>query len=124
MRNLRYRRGVPRWQRIYLTSCAAAICFCLAYLASDFGQWPRLTYFPYEGVWRWFRTPPGTVPMNYVGTFMWGVVGLAAGATLGFFGCRLCQGSLSDRVLRMWGGWALSAFVFVGLYFTWNLWPF
>lgn len=119
-----YSRCVPRWQRIFVIACACVIGYSLAYTLSDFGQWPKLTYFPYEGEWAWFRVPPGPVPMPYVGMVFWGVVGGAGCAVVAAGSCHVRKTPISDTMLRLWGGWSLSAFAFAGLYFTWNLWPF
>ena len=121
---LSYGSDVPRWQRIFVISCAGVIGYTLAYTLSDFGQWPRLTYFPLEGEWHWFRTPPGPVPMAYLGMVLWGFVGAAAASLAAVVGCRLVRRSLTDTMLKLWGAWALTSFAFAGMYFTWNLWPF
>jgi len=115
---------VPGWQRTYVIACAAAIGYCVAYLLCDFGQWPRLFYFPYEGEWGWYRSPPGSVPMAYVGMLLWGLIGATVAAGIAWILCRFTRRELSDRVLKLCGGWVLSCFALVGLYFTWNLWPF
>jgi len=122
--NLRYRSGVPRWQRIFVISCVAVIGYALAYTLADFGQWPRLMYFPFEREWGWYRTPPGPAPMPYLGLVLWGVLGAAFGILGAVAGCRLRRQPVSDTMLKLWGSWALTAFAFAGLYFTWNLWPF
>lgn len=115
---------MPTWQRTYLVTCAAIIGFCLAYTLSDYGRWPRLTYFPYEREWKMLATPPGTLPMQYVGTFLWGLGGSAVAAAITWLATTLRTTKLSDRALRLAGGWAIVAFIYGGAYFTWNLWPF
>jgi len=115
---------MPIWQRTYLAACAAMVGFSLAYTMSDYGRWPRFTYFPYEREWRLLSSPPGPVPMNYVGTFLWGLGGAVFAAALVWFGCRLLRKQLTNRALHLAGGWALLSFAYACAYFLWNLWPF
>ena len=115
---------MPPWQRFYLTVCCAVIGFVLAYVLCDYAGWPRLTYFPYEREWRFVAGYPGAIPMAYVGTWLWGLGGAVAGAIAGDLGGRLWRRPLPSRWSQLMGAWALAAFVYGGLYFTWNLWPF
>jgi len=121
---LRYGAPVPQWQRIFVTACAGVIGYVLAYVLSDFGQWPKLTYFPLEGEWQWKETPGGPLPMPYVGMVLWGLVGGAAATVVATLATRARSKPVADTMLRLWGAWALSAFAFGALYFLWNLWPF
>ena len=115
---------MPKWQRTYVAACAAMIGFSLAYTMSDYGRWPRFTYFPYEREWRLMSTVAGPVPMTYVGTWLWGVGGATVAALLFWFGSKLVRRQLSDRALHIVGGWGLLSFVYACAYFVWNLWPF
>jgi len=112
------------WQRTYAAACAAMIGFAISYTMSDYGHWPRFTYFPYERQWRVVSTVPGPVPMNYLGTVAWGLSGAVVAAGLVWLASCWWRRELSKRALHMLGGWALLAFVYAGAYFTWNLWPF
>jgi hypothetical protein len=113
---------MPRWQRVYLAMCAGLLGFCLAYALCDYAAWPRLTYFPYERTWGFTRRPPGRVPMNYVGTVLWGLSGGLVGAALVLGPGRLWRAPVPPRGLALAGGWALTAFTLAGAYFTWHLW--
>ena len=115
---------MPGWQRVYVAACSGVIGFCLGYVLCDFGAWPRLTYFPYEGQWSLVAGPPGPIPMAYVGTIVWGLAGSALAAAAAYGACRMLRRPISDRWLHLWGAWALASFFYGGLYYTWNLWPF
>ncbi|HTM21456.1 MAG TPA: hypothetical protein VL172_13140 [Kofleriaceae bacterium] len=114
---------MPRWQRSYLVLCAAVIGFALAYFACDFGGWTRLAYDPWARSWRWTDRP---TPFDslYWGTILWGLAGAAAFAAVAWLACRRAGRELSARWNLLAAAWALTAFAFIGLYFTWNLWPF
>ena len=55
---------------------------------------------------------------------LWGLGGGLVGALLGYSGCRLWNRQVGTDGSRLLGAWALAAFAYGGLYFTWNLWPF
>jgi hypothetical protein len=116
--------AVPAWQRTYLTACAGIIGFALAYVLCDYAEWPRLTYFPYERTWAFVTRSPSPVPANYVGTILWGMGGALVGSGCAYLLLGLGRRGWPDRWLRLAGGWAVAAFLYAGLYFTWNLWPF
>ncbi len=119
----RERQSIPRWQRVYLSACAWVIGFAATYSAAQWGEWPKLTYFPLAEKWELWSTPPGPLPMAYLGLIVWGVCGgLVAAALAWILSGRLW--ALGPQTLRLFGGWALAAFVISGLFFTWNLWPF
>lgn len=115
---------MPTWQRTYLAACAAVIGYCLAYTASDYGRWPRLTYYPYEREWQFVSNPANPIPMQYLGTLLWGLGGALLAAALVWLATLAVRREASARVLHLAGGWALIGFVYAGAYFTWNLWPF
>ena len=109
---------------MYFGTCAGVVGFSLAYLLCDYGGWPRLTYFPYEGGWGTTSGWPGAIPMNYVGTFLWGLAGALVLAAATVCGCALWRREAPERWLLLAGAWAVSSAGLTGLYFTWNLWPF
>ncbi len=113
-----------QWQRTYVSACAAVVGCCVAYVACDFGDWPRLTYFQFERVWRWTQGQLSALPSNYVGTVFWGAVGGCTAGIFAWVGCYVLGRPISHRWLRLWGAWAITAFLVGGLYYTWNLWPF
>lgn len=115
---------MPRWQRAYLAVCVAVTGFAVAYTLCDWSAWPRLTYFPYERVWAFTEGPPGPVPSNYIGTLLWGFGGAAVGGAGTWLVTSQVRREVSERWLHLSGGWALTAFAYSGLYYTWNLWPF
>lgn len=115
---------MPRWQRVYLAICCAIIGFVLAYILCDYSAWPRLTYFPYEREWHLISGYAGDIPMALVGMVLWGVGGAVCAALLALIVCARRSQPVSDTWLRLFGAWALAAFAYGGMYFTWNLWPF
>lgn len=115
---------MPAWQRTYFIACSAFIGFAIAYVLCDYGAWPKLTYFPYERVWAVVPPPPGEAPMGYVGMLLWGTGGGLVGAALAALATRWRSRAVAQRWLVLIGAWALAAFVYGGLYFTWSLWPF
>jgi hypothetical protein len=115
---------MPRWQRSYLVACAGVIGFAIAYVASDFAPFRRLTYFPEERRWELLERPPNPVPMNYYGTLLWGLGGALAAAAAAYVLSRVINRPCSDRWLQLAGGWALTAVSLGCCYFLWNVWPF
>ena len=115
---------MPRWQRIYLAACGGVIGYALAYVVSDFAALPRATYYPREHTWRFVEDAGSAAPMAYYGMLLWGVCGAVVGAALVLLATRFATSALSRRWLHLAGAWAMTAVVFAGAYFTWNLWPF
>jgi hypothetical protein len=115
---------MPMWQRAYAAVCCGMIGFAIAYVFCDWGSWPRLTYFPYERDWGWISGPPGLVPMNYLGTILWGVSGLLLGAASAWTVSGLFKRALGKRFIGLLAAWAITAVLYAGAYYTWNLWPF
>ena len=115
---------MPNFQRVFLLACAGVIGYALAYVLCDFAAWPRLTYFPDEGGWRFTTRLPGGVPMNYVGTVLWGVGGGAVAVAAAAVATRVFDRPAPAVLLRLAGAWAVTAAGFAGAYFLWNLWPF
>lgn len=114
---------MPRWQRVYVIGCAAAVGYCLLYTACDFGAWPRLTYFQVERTWQFTAATRSPLPSNYLGTVLWGVIGGAAAAAAAWAACRMRKTPIDQRWVNLWGGWAMTAFGFGCAYYLWNLWP-
>ena len=115
---------MPPWQRTYLAVCGGVIGFALAYVLCDYAAWPRLTYFPLERTWQLVTPSTDPVPMGYVGMILWGVGGAVCAGLGGFALLGLTRRPWPDRWLRLAGAWAVTAFAYAGLYYTWNLWPF
>jgi hypothetical protein len=119
--------AVPRWQVVYAAVMVAILGWSTGYVLCDWAALPRLTYFPYEREWRLVAGPAGQVPMTYVGIILWGASGALVGAALGAGGARLYdrqRGPLPPRAVGLLGAWALTAFLYAGTYYMWNLWPF
>jgi hypothetical protein len=114
---------MPRYQRVYLAACAMAIGFIGAYCLVEWAALPRLTYFPLAREWQLWSSPPGPLPMGYVGMILWGLGGGVIAAALVWLISGRAR-ALSDRVVRLVGAWTLSIFALAGAFFTWNLWPF
>ena len=113
---------MPRWQRIYVIATCGVIAAAFAFAASDWGQWPRLTYLPLSGSLT-FHPPPGALAITYIGSLAWLIGGGAAGAVVGAALCATAKKPWTDRVLRLFGAWAITAILLAGSYATWNLWP-
>jgi hypothetical protein len=99
----------PRAGRWLVIGCAAAIGFILVYALVDYARLPRVWHDQVARSLRWDTIGRGPQPAGYVGLWLWGLVAALASAGLAALGLRLA--------------WTLSAFLLVGGYFTWNLWP-
>jgi len=113
---------MPRWQKAYVIATCALIAAVFAYAASDWGQWPRLTYLPLTGELT-LHPPPGAIAITYLGTVAWGLGGAAVGALIGVALCAATRKPWPDRALHLLGAWAITAILLAGGYFTWSLWP-
>jgi len=109
-----------RWQRAYLVATCALIGATFAYAACDWGQWPRLAYYPLQESTT-FAKREG-IAMIYWGTMLWGAGGLVLGALVGAILARVVK-VWSTRALQLFGAWAITGVVLAGTYYTWNLWP-
>jgi len=114
---------VPRWQRVYVAACAGAAAFCLAYGAADYLHLPRLFHYQVERVFRFEVRAQGSAPAGYVGLWLWALAAGALAAALGYGIVRARGRAVSDATLALWLAWTLTAFAFVGAYFTWNNFP-
>jgi hypothetical protein len=115
---------VPSWQRIYVSACCAVIGYTLGYTLSVYGEWPKLTYSPYDRTWQLWDAPPSQVMSNYLGIVLWGASGAVVAATGAWLATRFARRELPRRWLHLFGAWALTGFLLAGAFFTWNLWPF
>jgi hypothetical protein len=113
---------MPRWQRAYIIAMCAIIGAAFAYTACDWGQWPRLTYYPLSGELL-MKGSPTKITMTYLGIFAWGLGGTAVGAIVGGVLCAIVKKPWPDRVLQLFGAWAVTGIVLAGSYYTWSLWP-
>lgn len=114
--------SMPRWQRGYIIAACAIIGFAFAYAACDWGQWPKLVYLPITGELT-MSPPSGAITIAYWGTLLWGVGGAACGALAGVLLVRIVHRPWPDRVLGLFGAWAITAILLAGGYYTWSLWP-
>ncbi len=114
---------MPRAQRAYVLAMCAIIGGAFAYAACDWGRWPRLTYLPLAE--RFTFHPPTTTSTSiiYLGTVAWGLGGALCGALAGAILTRVIARPWPDRVIHLFGAWALTAIVLAGGYYTWSLWP-
>ena len=113
---------MPRWQRAYVLATCALIAGAFAYAACDWGQWPRLAYLPLQGVLT-LHPPAGALAITYIGSVAWGLGGAAVGLGVGALLCALVKRPWTERWLRLFGAWAITAILLAGSYETWNLWP-
>jgi hypothetical protein len=114
---------VPRWQRGYLVACCAIIAACAAYWLPHWAELPVLCYIPLQRRWTW--SPPSDTPViTYLGLVLWGAAGGFVGAAVGAGLAAVPRRPLAFTTLRLFGAWAITAFVLTGWYYTWNLWPF
>lgn len=114
--------GAPRWQRAYVIAMCAIIGGAFAYAACDWGRWPRLTYFPFREAIE-LSTATSPTAMIYLGLVAWGLGGTACGALVGAGLLAAVPRPWPDRVLHLFGAWAITAILLAGGYFTWSLWP-
>jgi hypothetical protein len=114
---------MPAWQRRYLVASAAIIGYCVAYVVCDFGGFRKLTYEPLERSWH-FTNQPTPLSMGYLGIVLWGAGGALVCGALAYGATRRFDRELPKRVYTFMGAWALTAFGYAGLYYTWGLGPF
>jgi len=115
---------MPRWQRIYLAACGGVIGYVIAYVASDFAAWPRLTYFPRRHAWAVVARAGAPAPMAYYGMLLWGIGGALVAAAIVLLATWGARRAVAPRWLHLFGAWAMTAVVLAAAYFAWNLWPF
>lgn len=114
--------SMPRAQRAFVIAACAIIGGAFAYAASEWGQWPRLRYFPLDGDVSIGRTGTPT-SMLYWGIVLWGLGGAACGALAGALLVKAFPRIWTDRTLQLFGAWSITAILLAGGYFTWALWP-
>lgn len=113
---------MPRWQRAYVLATCAIIAAAVAYVACDWGQWPRLAYLPLTGALT-LHPPPGVLAISYWGSIAWGLGGAACGLLVGALLCAVVARPWPPRALQLFGAWAITAILLAGAYESWNLWP-
>lgn len=116
---------MPDWQRAFVLASCSIIGAALAYVACDWGSWPKLTILPVSGELT-MAAPTGALAIPYVGMVAWGAGGAASGVLVGAVLClpsTLGRNSWSDRALSLFGAWAITSVLLAGGYYTWNLWP-
>ena len=113
---------MPRWQRAFVIATCALIGAAFAYAACDWGHWPKLSYLPVTGEVT-LHPAAGALSMVYLGMVAWGLGGAAVGALVGVVLCAITRKAWPDRVLQLFGAWAITAIVLAGSYFTWSSWP-
>jgi hypothetical protein len=106
----------------YIAGCAALIGFALAYALPVYAGLPRTFYDPVARRWQW-SAALGAIPMGYFGQIAWGIAGalIAGGVAMTLLSRRRARPS--ERAYALWGAWALTAWIIVVAYFTWNNWP-
>jgi len=113
---------MPRAQRAYVIAMCAIIGGAFAYAASSWGSWARLTIAPLTNDVT-FEATTGPTAMLYLGTVLWGLGGAVCGTLVGAILVQLVPRAWPDRVLHLFGAWAITAILLAGGYFTWSLWP-
>lgn len=113
--------AMPRAQRAYVIATCALIAGAFAYAANEWGSWTRITYLPLAE--ELTLSPPPAITIAYYGMFAWGLGGMLVGALVGALLCAIVPRPWPDRVLHLFGAWALTALVLAGSYYTWGLWP-
>lgn len=112
---------MSRTQRAYVIAMCAVIGGAFAYAACDWGHWPHLTYLPMTGAFT--LAPTRAVAIHYAGFVLWGLGGALVGALVGAVACRAVRRPWPVRAYQLLGGWAITAILLAGSYYTWNLWP-
>src|SRR6266705_96435 len=112
---------MPRWQRVYLTACAAVIAYALAYAGVDYGKVPHLYHHQLEHRFALGVRVPG-LPSGYVGQWLWALAAalVVAAATWALPGRR--RAAVSERALGLAAAWAATALALAVGYFVWNDW--
>jgi hypothetical protein len=107
----------------------------IAYVLSDFGDWPRLTYWPVRGQWS-LESGHHSEAIRYWGGILWALggaaIGLLIGLTLQQLARRIFKGSseqsnlsnpLIVNMITLVGAWSIGALGLGVVYFIWMLWP-
>lgn len=115
---------MPSWQRLYLAVCAALVGFATAYGLCEWAGWQRLAFQAVEGRWQLARPPLSPDQLGYMGLVVWGLGGAIVAAAATLLVCSIVRRPASDRVLQIFGAWAITAILLTGAFFTWGLWPF
>lgn len=116
---------MPDGQRAFVLATSALIAAAFAYVACDWGHWPKFTILPATGEIT-MAPPPGALAIPYLGTVAWGIGGGACGVLVAALLCMpsaFGRRAWSDRSLQLLGAWAITSVLLAGGYYTWNLWP-
>ena len=113
---------MSRGHRAYVIAICGVIGAAFAYAAADWGHWPALVYLPASGELV-LHAPAGSVAIIYWGLVAWGLGGAACGLIAGAGLCAVVKRPWTERWLRLFGAWAITAILLAGSYETWNLWP-
>ena len=112
---------LPRWQRVFATSCAATITYALTYVLVDYAKIPRPIYDPLAHAFTLGARPSG-VPMGYIGLWLYALIAgaVVAGTTWLVLGRRARP---LGRSLSLLAAWTATAWLLAAGYYTWNNWP-
>lgn len=113
---------MARGQRAFVTVCAAAIAYALAYVAVDYAKLPHPFYDPLARSWRLAARVPG-VAMGYFGLWLYA---LAAAVVVGGAAWLLTarrRTPVAERTLGLLAAWTATAWVLAAGYYVWNNWP-
>lgn len=113
--------AMSRAHRAHVIAMCSIIGSAFAYAACDWGHWPHLVYAPMSGEIGLGST--AAVAIHYIGLVAWGAGGFCTGALIGAALCRIAPRTWPAHVYQLLGGWAITAIVLAGGYFTWSLWP-
>lgn len=113
---------MSRAQRAFVTVCAAAIAYALAYIGADYAKIPRPFYDPLVRSWRMAARVPG-VAIGYFGLWLYA---LAAALVIGGAAWLLAsrrRRPVADRTLGLLAAWTGTAWLLAAGYYVWNNWP-
>jgi len=113
---------LTRAQRAFVTVCAAAIAYALAYVGTDYAKVPHPFYDPLARSWRLAARVPG-VAMGYFGLWLYALAAaLVVGVSVWLLAGRR-QRPVADRTLGLLAAWTATAWILAAGYYAWNNWP-
>jgi hypothetical protein len=113
---------MPIGQRVYVTACAGAIAFALAYAGVDYGKLPHLYHVQLEHRFVLGAEIPG-LPSGYVGLWLWALAACLAAGLAAWLVTGRRRRPLSERALGLAAAWTATAWGLAVAYFVWNNWP-
>jgi hypothetical protein len=113
---------VAQAQRVFLTVCAAAIAYALAYVTVDYAKIPRPFYDPLARSWRLATRVPG-VATGYFGQWLYALAAAVLIGSLTWLIAGRRQRPVADRTLGLLAAWAVTAWLLAAGYYVWNNWP-